>query len=113
LTAEEQRLIAERQARFAAMTDDEREAYLAELDDANRLRAAREAEREHRLHQIGIGLIWFATVVLAFGIGYSAHGRYAGQAAVLIITAVVCGAFVLGAVLAQDNRHRRDQPPSG
>ena len=45
------------------MSREERDAYLAKRDEADRAADFRRAEGEHRRHQIGVALIWFATLV--------------------------------------------------
>jgi hypothetical protein len=93
------------------MTQAEIDEYWAQREEDERLARIRESRREHVKHQLGVALIWLASVAFAFVVGYSQH-RNIGSTAALIWVWAVMGGFFGGLALISTNRHRRDQDRS-
>ena len=66
-------------SRLASMSADEVERYWAEREERERVAAGRAARRAHFLHQLGVCLMWLATLSIAYGAGYTHDRTLAGQ----------------------------------
>jgi hypothetical protein len=106
--ASEQEKIEQFRRRLESLTQEEVDRYWAERQDAERQAELDRRRREHFLHQLGMALMWVASVAFAFGVGYSV-GRTLSRTFALIWVWCVLGGLLGGLALMSVNRHRRDQ----
>src|ERR1039458_10118809 len=102
--APEQENIEQFRQRLARLTDEEVDRYWADRNEAEHQAALRGRRREHFRHQLGLMLIWIATVVFAFDMGYS-HGRTLSHAFAEILVGSEMGCLMGGLLLMSLNRH--------
>lgn len=93
--------------RLANMSEEDVDRYWADRKEAEQHAELRSRRREHFRHQLGIAIIWIATVLFAFDIGYS-QGRTFSGTSVQLAGGVEGCLLIAGLLLMTLNRHRRE-----
>ena len=107
MSGEDHERIEAHRRRLLSLSTEEADRYFAVRAEADHEAELRRRRREHVLHQLGIALMWVATVVFAYGLGYSHERTLSTTTADALVTGVlVC--FFGGLGLMGLNRHRRD-----
>jgi hypothetical protein len=86
---------------------EEQDPIKAEFEERERLGHQERARREHRLHKLGVALLWLASMVISFGVGYT-QNRNLGRTAAIVLTSGEVALIFVGFMLFSSNRQRRD-----